>query len=90
MVVELHRPKNVTAMKKNVSQLDGIIRITIALVIGMVGYFELLPLAWIIVLGVIGAIFLITGAVGFCPIYKGLGISTKKNQADKTLLDSEG
>ena len=81
---------NSAAMKRNMSQLDGIIRITIALVIAMVGYFELLPLVWIIVLGVIAVIFLFTGAINFCPIYKLFGISTKnKNKRDKALLDSE-
>ena len=76
-------------MKKNMSQLDGIIRITIALMIAVVGYFELLPLTWIIVLGVVAVIFMFTGLTSFCPIYKALGISSKKKTDDEALIDSE-
>ncbi len=72
-------------MKKNVSQVDGVVRITVALVIALVGYFELLPLGWMIILGIIGAILLVTGIIGYCPLYRILGICTyKKSPSDAT------
>jgi hypothetical protein len=32
---------------------------------------------WGIILGVIGLVLLITGAIGFCPIYSMVGLNTK-------------
>lgn len=63
-------------MKKNVGSTDKIIRILLALVFaalfftgtvtGILGY----------VLLALGAIFVLTSLVGFCPIYAVLGMST--------------
>ena len=69
-------------MKRNMSKLDGVIRITVAMIIAFIGYFEILPLAWIIGLGILAAIFLFTGVSGFCPIYKAFGMSTRKTEQE--------
>jgi len=57
-------------MKKNIGQIDTIIRIIIGLGIGAAGwYYE----SW---LGLIGLVPLLTAFTGFCGLYTLLGIST--------------
>jgi hypothetical protein len=59
-------------MKLNVGGIDRILRIVVGA--GLVGatVMGMLPV-W----GYIGAIPLVTGLVGFCPLYPMLGVSTK-------------
>jgi hypothetical protein len=63
-------------MKKNMGGLDKVIRVILALVAGLLVYFEVVegPLAYIL-LTIIG-IFVITSLVGFCPLYGIFGISS--------------
>jgi hypothetical protein len=65
----------------NESNLDRIIRVIVAVVIAVLYFTGVISGTWAIVLGIIGAILLITGLVGFCPLYKLLGISTKKQSS---------
>lgn len=61
-------------MKHNVSNTDRIARVLIGLImIGLGVYFQ----SW---LGVIGIIPLATAALGWCPLYTLLGISSCKNK----------
>ena len=69
-------------MKKNLGGLDKIIRVGLAIVAGLLVYFEVVNdiLAYIL-LTLIG-VFVITSLVGFCPLYGVFGINTcgkKKN-----------
>ena len=65
-------------MVKNESNADRIIRVIVAIVAfvvaGMVGFGSVLG----IILAVVGVIMLVTAAIGFCPLYRVFGISTKK------------
>lgn len=61
---------------KNESRLDRIIRVIAAIVIAVLYFTGVISGTWAIVLGVLGAILLVTGLIGFCPLYKLLGIST--------------
>jgi len=63
-------------VKVNEGGLDRVIRIVIALIAGYAGY--RLGGTWGTVLYVVGAVALITGAVGFCGLYALLGINTCK------------
>ena len=66
-------------MKNNESNLDRIIR-TIAGLVMVVLYFTGTVTGTLgIILAVIGAVLLITGVVGFCPLYGLLKLSTKKS-----------
>ena len=69
------------------SQLDSVIRITIGVVILFIGYFEILPFTWALILGIVAVIFLFTGVTNVCPLYKLFGFKTKKE--NKTSLDSK-
>lgn len=62
-------------MKKNVGQLDRIIRIVIG--IAVLSLFFILDggLRFIALLGIV---FILTGVINFCPLYLPFGISTRK------------
>jgi hypothetical protein len=65
-------------MKMNESRTDRIIRVVLGILLLVLGIF-ILPgnwLAW--VLSALGAILVITGAIGFCPLYALLKIKTAK------------
>lgn len=65
-------------MKKNMAQLDRIIRIAIAVLVAVLYFANVISGTWAIVLGVLALVFLLTGLVGTCPLYLALGISTRK------------
>lgn len=66
-------------MKKNMGLIDRLIRTLLAVVIGVLYLTGEITGTAAIVLGVIAVIFLATSSVGFCPLYKLLGISTVRN-----------
>ena len=65
-------------MKKNMGSTDKIIRIIIALVIGVLYYTGTISGTTALVLGAFAIIFLITSLISFCPLYVLFGISTCK------------
>jgi len=67
-------------MKKNMGTIDRIIRVVLALVVGILYLAGQITGTAAIVLGVFAVVFLLTSAVGFCPLYVPLGISTLKKQ----------
>jgi hypothetical protein len=66
---------------KNESSLDRIIRVLAAVVIAVLYFTGVISGTWAIVLGIVGLILLVTGLIGFCPLYKLLGISTLKKSS---------
>lgn len=69
-------------MKKNMGCADRVIRLVLAVAIAVLIIFKVLSGPLMIVLGVLAAVFLVTSAIGFCPLYVPLRISTipKKNE----------
>lgn len=65
-------------MTSNISKLDRIIRIFIAIVAAVVAVSVGAGTTTGIVLFVLAAIMLATSAVSFCPLYRIFGLSTKK------------
>ncbi len=63
-------------MKKNMGIVDRSLRIVLAVIVGILYFTHEITGTAAIVLGVIAVIFLATSGVGFCPLYKLLGIST--------------
>lgn len=59
----------------NESSLDRIIRAVLGIVLFALT-FTMLTGIWQIVAGVLGVVMLVTAAVGFCPLYKIVGMST--------------
>lgn len=70
-------------MQKNMGQIDRILRIIIAGTIGTLYFTNSLsglPLAVLVVAAIIS---LTTSSIGFCPLYRVLGISSGKAQLTK-------
>lgn len=63
-------------MKINMGGADRIIRVLIAVAIAILFFTEVVTGTLGIVLLVVGAVFLLTSVVGFCPLYAPFGIRT--------------
>lgn len=63
-------------MKRNMGNLDRGIRLAIAAIVAVLIVTGTVSGALAIVLGVLAAIFVLTSAIGFCPLYAPFGIST--------------
>ncbi len=65
-------------MKRNMGIADRIIRVVVAAVVAVLYATGQLSAAASIVLGILAVVFLVTSAVGFCPLYLLFGLSTKR------------
>jgi hypothetical protein len=63
-------------MITNMIVVDRVIRAIIAVAIGLLYYFGYVTGTLAIVLGVVAVVLLVTAAIGFCPLYRLVGIST--------------
>jgi hypothetical protein len=73
-------------MKKNMGILDRTIRLSIALVIGVLYYFEIVSGTFGVFLLLLAALFTLTGIFAFCPLYTAFGLytcSVKKWEEDQ-------
>jgi hypothetical protein len=65
-------------MKTNESSLDRIVRVIVGIALFALYFTGVVAGGLGIVLMVVGAVALLTGVVGFCPLYALLKINTKK------------
>lgn len=65
-------------MKLNESNLDRIVRVVVGIVLLYLGFGGALSGAMAIVADVLGAVMLLTGVAGFCPLYTLFKFSTLK------------
>ena len=65
-------------LNRNMGTLDRIIRLVIAAVIAILYFTGNLSGLAAIILGVLAVIFIVTSAIGFCPLYLLFGLSTRK------------
>jgi len=65
-------------MKRNMSNLDRIIRVIVAAVFAYLYFGGIVTGTLGIILVVLGAVFLLTSLVAFCPLYLPFKISTFK------------
>lgn len=68
-------------MKKNMGTIDRIIRVVVAIVIGILYFTSQITGAAAIILGILAIVFLLTSAVSTCPLYLPFGLSTRPKQA---------
>lgn len=68
-------------MKKNIGSLDSNIRITVAIVLSLLFLGKFIVGTLGLIAFIIGIVLLVTSLVSFCPLYKLLGITTKKDDA---------
>ena len=67
-------------MKKNMGNMDRSIRVALAIAVGILVLSGQIVGTAVIIAGVVAVVFLLTSAVGFCPLYAVLGVSTMKKQ----------
>lgn len=68
-------------MKKNLGNIDRIIRLVVAGVLAMLWFQNVITGTWAIVAIVVAAVFALTSFISWCPIYALLGLkSTPKKQ----------
>jgi DUF2892 family protein len=67
-------------MKANMGSADRIIRIILAVVMGVLYFQGIVTGVLGIVLVVAAVIFALTSLVSFCPLYAPFGLSTKKSE----------
>ncbi len=63
-------------MKKNMGSLDKVVRVLVAILIGVLYFTGAIDGTIAIVLLVLGGVFIITSAISFCPLYLPFGINT--------------
>ncbi|MDN5352407.1 MAG: hypothetical protein PWQ12_1327 [Clostridiales bacterium] len=62
-------------MKKNVGQIDRIIRIILGIIVLSLFFTLEGGIKWISLLGIV---LIVTGLINFCPLYVPFGINTRK------------
>ncbi len=67
-------------MKKNMGTVDRIIRVAVAVVIGILYFTNQITGIAAIILGILAVVFLLTSAVSTCPLYLPLGLSTRPKE----------
>jgi len=65
-------------MVKNMSSTDRWIRLAIAVLLIWLNYTAVITGAWSTLAWIVVVIFVVTSAIGYCPMYQILKISTKK------------
>lgn len=67
-------------MKKNIGTIDKAIRILIAVVVVALYFANVISGTLGVVLLIVAGAFILTSAIGVCPLYMPLGLSTKKKE----------
>lgn len=67
-------------MKKNLSSVERILRVFVALVVAILYFTNQISGGAAAVLGVIAVAFVLTSSAGFCPIYASLRFFAKKSE----------
>ena len=65
-------------MSANVGGIDRILRFVLGVILAAAGFFVMSGTLGVVV-GIIGLILLVTGAIGWCPLYVPLKFSTRKS-----------
>jgi hypothetical protein len=68
-------------MKKNMGTIDRVIRTLLAVIVAILYFTGQITGTAAIILGIFAVIFLITSAIGFCPLYVPFKFSTMKKGA---------
>ena len=66
---------------KNMGNIDRIVRVIIALIIGILYFAKVISGVLAIVLLILAAIFILTSLISTCPLYLPFGISTRKSKS---------
>ena len=64
-------------MKANMGLVDRVVRAVLAIVVAVLYLTGVIHGTLALILGIVAIVFLVTGLVSFCPLYRLLGISTR-------------
>jgi hypothetical protein len=67
-------------MKQNMGSIDKLVRVLIAVAIGVLYFTDQITGTAAIILGIFAVVFLLTSVIGFCPLYHLLKLSTTKKK----------
>jgi len=67
-------------MKKNVGSTDQIIRLILAILVGILYYTDTISGTLGLVLVAFSIVLVLTSVINFCPLYLPFGINTRKKQ----------
>lgn len=67
-------------MKTNIGDVDKIARLSLAILVGVLFYAEVISGTTALILGILAAALFITSFIGFCPLYTILGVNTCKRK----------
>jgi hypothetical protein len=67
-------------MKKNMGMIDRSVRVILALLFAVLIVAKILTGTLAIVLGILAVVFLLTSAIGLCPLYCPFKLSTLKKK----------
>jgi hypothetical protein len=70
-------------MKKNMGMIDKVIRILVAVAVGVLYFTNVISGTVAIVLLIFAVIFIVTSLLSFCPLYLPCGIRTFKSNEQK-------
>ena len=70
-------------MKKNIGSGDRIVRLIVALSVVVLYYYKIIDGTLALILGVLAFLFLLTGLISFCPLYKIMGIRTREIESNE-------
>lgn len=65
-------------MKKNMGNIDRIVRTLLAILVGILYYTNIISGTTAVILGILAIVFLLTSLLSSCPLYMPFGISTRK------------
>lgn len=65
-------------MKANMGSIDRIIRVLVAVVIGILYFTGTISGTVAAILGLLAVVFILTSLISFCPLYRPFNLSTKK------------
>jgi hypothetical protein len=68
------------SMKKNMGSIDKLVRVLVAAVIAVLYFTNQITGTVALILGIVAVVFLLTSAIGFCPLYLPLKLSTIKKK----------
>ena len=69
-------------MRCNVGGIERSIRVVVGLILVAIGSLAELPVAGMAIALIAGAIALVTGVIGFCPLWAMLGLNTCPTKSD--------
>ncbi|MCX8075675.1 MAG: DUF2892 domain-containing protein [Aquificaceae bacterium] len=73
VIIKIHHKGGAQAMEKNMSTIDRGLRVVLALIFLYLAFTK--GGAWWI-LGIVGIVFIGTSVMGFCPLYRVIGMKT--------------